>query len=297
MSEDTSEAGRAVIPGAEPFSAPGGPHGALVVHGFTGNPSSMRPLAQALAGVGFAVELPLLPGHGTSVDDMMPTRFVDWSAALEACYLDLAGRTDSVVVAGLSMGATLAAWLATRHSRPGDGPGASHTGDGPGASHTGDTPGPSHTGDTPGPGRIAGLIAVNGLFDPPADAFADMLRTCLEQGQDRRPGIGSDIAAPGVAELAYEAAPIEGLLSLQEAVGELHGRLGEVRCPVLILTSPQDHIVPPVSSDVLAERVSGPVERVTLARSYHVATLDHDRDLVLERSVEFALRVTAGLAS
>jgi carboxylesterase len=252
-----SDARPPVIPGAEPFSVPGGPHGALVVHGFTGNPSSLRPVAEALAAAGFAVELPLLPGHGTSVEDMAATRFSDWAGAVEACYLELAGRTDAVVVAGLSMGGTLAAWLATRQP------------------------------------RIAGVVAVNGLFDPPAEAFADMLRTCLEQGQDRLPGIGSDIAAPGVAEMAYEAAPIEGLLSLHEAVGELHGRLAEIRCPVLVLTSPQDHIVPPVSSDVLAARVSGPVERVVLERSYHVATLDHDRDLVVERTVEFALRVTS----
>ncbi len=252
--------------GAEPFSAPGGPHGALVVHGLTGNPSSMRPLAEALAGAGFAVEAPLLPGHGTSVDDMATTRFPDWAAALEESYLELAGRTDSVVVAGLSMGGTLAAWLAARHR---------------------------HAGDTPGPGRLAGLVAVNGLFDPPAESFADMLRVCLEQGQGRLPGIGSDIAAPGVVELTYEATPIEALLSLHEAVGELYERLPDIRCPVLILTSPQDHIVPPVSSDVLAGRVSGPVERVTLERSFHVATLDYDADLIVTRAVEFALRVTS----
>jgi carboxylesterase len=255
-----------VLAGAEPFSAAGGPHGALCVHGFTGNPSSMRPVGEALAAAGFAVEGPLLPGHGTTVDDMVTTRFCDWAAAAEAAYLELAGRTDSVVVAGLSMGGTLAAWLAARHGR---------------------------SGGTPGSGRIAGVVAVNGLFDPPAGSFADMLRVCLEQGQDRLPGIGSDIAAPGVAELAYDGAPIEALLSLHEAVGELHQRLPDIRCPVLILTSPQDHIVPPVSSDVLAARVSGPVERVILERSYHVATLDYDADLIVARAVEFALRVTS----
>ena len=45
---------------------------------------------------------------------------------------------------------------------------------------------------------------------------------------------------------------------------------------------------------MLAEGVSGPVERVTLERSYHVATLDYDKDIVFERAVEFARRVTAG---
>jgi alpha-beta hydrolase superfamily lysophospholipase len=63
-----------VLPGAEAWSSPGGgPHGVLVLHGFTGNPVSVRPLAEALAEAGFAVEMPRLPGHGTHVEDMIPT--------------------------------------------------------------------------------------------------------------------------------------------------------------------------------------------------------------------------------
>jgi carboxylesterase len=230
-----------------------------VLHGFTGNPSSMRGVAEALAAAGFAVELPLLPGHGTSVEDLITTGFSDWAATAEAVYLELAGRTASRVVVGLSMGATLAAWVTARNP------------------------------------AIAGLVAVNGMFEPPAPAFLELLRTTVAQGSDRIPGIGSDIALPGVAEGAYDSTPIEPLISLMEATTELHGRLAAIRCPVLILTSPQDHVVPPSSSDVLAAGVAGPVERVVLERSYHVATLDFDRDLVEKRTVEFALRVTASL--
>jgi len=58
------------------------------------------------------------------------------------------------------------------------------------------------------------------------------------------------------------------------------------------MNSPQDHVVPPVSSDVLASKVSGPVERVSLERSYHVATLDYDKDEIESRAVEFARKVT-----
>jgi carboxylesterase len=242
---------------ADAFSAPGGPHGALVLHGFTGNPSSMRGVAEALAAAGFAVELPLLPGHGTSIEDMLTTRFTDWAATVEEAFLALAGRTDRVVVAGLSMGATLAAWVTARN-----------------------------------PG-VAGLVAVNGMFEPPAPSFLEMLRTTVEQGIDRFPGIGSDIALPGVSEGAYPETPIVPLMSLLEATTELGERLGQISCPVLILTSTQDHVVPPSSSDVLAAGVAGPVERVVLERSYHVATLDFDRDLVEKRTVEFALRVTS----
>ena len=52
--------------------------------------------------------------------------------------------------------------------------------------------------------------------------------------------------------------------------------------------------MPPSNSDHLAASVSGPVERVTLERSYHVATLDYDKGVVEERIVEFATKVVTG---
>jgi carboxylesterase len=61
-----------------------------------------------------------------------------------------------------------------------------------------------------------------------------------------------------------------------------------------VLNSPQDHVVPPGDSDAIAAGVSGPVERVTLERSFHVATLDYDKDLINQSVVDFANKVTAG---
>jgi carboxylesterase len=80
-----------------------------------------------------------------------------------------------------------------------------------------------------------------------------------------------------------------------DAIGELAERLGEIRCPVLLLNSPQDHVVPPSNSDFLAERVGGPIERVSLERSFHVATIDYDKEEIQERAVAFAEKVTAAL--
>jgi carboxylesterase len=248
-----------MIPGAEPFSAAGtNGHGVLVVHGFTGNPQSMRPLAEAFAAAGYSVELPLLPGHGTKIEDMIPTRWEDWSGAAEAAYKDLASRVDKVVVAGLSMGGTITAWLGTRHP------------------------------------EIAGLVLINAAVDPPAESFLDILRGMKDTGAETFEGIGSDIAKPGAVEAAYSATPIEPLLSLQSVLQDLKPKLGDINCPVLIFTSTQDHVVPPVSSDVLADGVSGPVERVTLERSYHVATLDYDAEEIEQRSVDFANKVVSG---
>jgi carboxylesterase len=248
--------GKDIIPGCEPWSAAGGPHGVLVLHGFTGNPQSMRGLAEAFAAAGFAVELPLLPGHGTSVDDMLGTDWSHWSAAAEAAFQDLAGRVDRVVVAGLSMGGSLTCWLASRHP------------------------------------EIAGIVCVNAAVSVP-DTMVDALQEMLDGGIDRIPAIGGDVADPDQGEKAYDATPLAPLLSLAAAADEFRDDLGKIACPVLIMNSPQDHVVEPVNSDILAAGVSGPVERVTLERSYHVATLDYDKDLVSERAIDFARKVTS----
>ena len=249
-----------VLPGAEPFSSPGAPHGALVLHGFTGCPQSMRGLAEAFAAAGFAVELPRLPGHGTSVDDMVETDWSDWSAAADAAYKELAARCEGVVVAGLSMGGTLALWLATRHP------------------------------------EIAGLVLVNPAVVSPTDgdAMRAPLVELLNAGERLMPGISNDVADPNVTELAYDQTPIAGLVSLLDAIEELYPRLPEISCPLLLMVSPQDHVVPPGSREALAATVSGPIEEVTLERSYHVATIDYDHDLIEQRAVEFAERVASG---
>ena len=245
------------MPGAEPWSAAGGTNGALVLHGFTGTPQSMRGLAEAFAQAGFTVELPLLPGHGTSVDDMAATGFADWSAAAERAYDDLAARCERVVVAGLSMGGTLTLWLAARHA-------------------------------------LAGIVCINAATQPQGPEVIAAIQGMLDGGTELAPGIGSDIADPDAVETAYPETPIAPLLSLMEGLTALGPMLPQVACPVLVMTSPQDHVVPPVQSDFLAASVAGPVERVTLERSYHVATLDYDKAEIERRTVQFALKVTAG---
>ena len=245
-----------LMPGAQPWSADGGPVGVLVVHGFTGNPQSMRPLAQAFAAAGCTVSLPLLPGHGTRVEDMLPTRWEDWSAAAERAYDELAARCDAVCVAGLSMGGTLTLWLASRHP------------------------------------EVRGIVLVNPLADGEAPGIVETVTALRGLGEPLVPGIGSDIALEGSVESAYPMTPVEPLLSLHAALADLRPALADVRCPVLLLTSPQDHVVEPVSSDLVAASVRGPVERVVLERSFHVATLDHDAALLERAAVDFVLRVT-----
>ena len=254
----TQSDGSDVMPGAEPWSSPGGPVGVLVLHGFTGNPSSVRGLAGAFAAAGHTVEMPRLPGHGTTVEDMIDTSWADWSAAAEEALAGLAARTAIQFVAGLSMGGSLTCWLGTRHP------------------------------------ELAGLICVNPAVAP-TEEMRGLVAMMLEAGDTVMAGIGSDIADPNVTELAYADTPLQPLLSLFVASAEIIPQLGRITQPLLLFNSPNDHVVPPGDSDLLAEAVSGPVERVICTRSFHVATQDYDRDLINERSVEFVDRVSAPL--
>lgn len=247
-----------ILPGAEPWSHVGDrPVGALCIHGFTGNPSSMRGVAEAFAAAGFHVELPLLPGHGTAVEDMIPTRWSDWSGEVEAGYQRLAGRVERVVVAGLSMGGSLTLWAACEHP------------------------------------EIAGIVCINPAAQPQPPEVMEMVRQMLAEGHEIMPGVGSDIADPEVRELAYDGTPLRCLVSLvEDGVTPLAERYGSCRVPLLLITSRQDHVVDPLQSDYLAERWGGSVERIMLERSYHVATQDYDRDLVCSAAVAFGQRVT-----
>ena len=245
----------AVRPGAEAVSHAGSEVGVLVLHGFTGSPQTMRPVTEALVAEGLTVEAPRLPGHGTDVEEMLQTGFDDWSAHVEATYADLVRRVERIAIVGLSMGGTLAAWLASRHP------------------------------------EILGVVFINALVAPLDPAMLAIVDEMVAAGETIAPGIGSDIADPDAVEEAYAGTPLAPLLSLAAGVAALE--LPNISCPVLVMTSTNDHVVDPSNSDHLAASVSGPVERVVLERSYHVATLDYDRDLIVERTLEFVRKVTA----
>ncbi|MCO5318773.1 MAG: alpha/beta fold hydrolase [Microthrixaceae bacterium] len=244
-----------VVPGAEPLSVTGGDFGVLVLHGFTGSPTSVRGLAEAFAARGHSVEMPLLPGHGTHIHDMVDTTWADWSSAAEEGLARLRAHTRNQVVAGLSMGGAIACWLAVGHP------------------------------------DLAGLICINPPIDIPAE-HSEALRGLLGAGVTVLEGSGSDIADPEAVDFAYPDTPLAPLLTMLEAAGDLTSRLHRISQPLLLVNSINDHVVPPENSDRLAAAVSGPVERLELHRSYHVATVDYDRDILERRCVEFVDRLS-----
>ncbi|MEM8621015.1 MAG: alpha/beta fold hydrolase [Actinomycetota bacterium] len=252
-----------IMPGAEAWSFEGSSTtGLLALHGFTGNPSSVRPLAEAASGAGHHVELPRLAGHGTVVDDMLTTTWADWSADADAAFERLAERVDRVVVSGLSMGGSLALWMALQHP------------------------------------ETAALVCINPATVPQGADVLEMVQEMIDEGIDVAPGVGSDIADPNATETAYEGTPLRPLLSLQhDGLAPMTARFGELTMPLTLLTSRQDHVVSPSDSEHLAGSFGGSVEHLWLERSFHVATKDYDREAIVERMLAVLAAVTPEVAT
>lgn len=246
-----------IMPGCESFASEGGPVGVLVLHGFTGNPASMRSLAARFASAGYTVSLPRLPGHGTTVEDMKTTTWQDWSSAALAAYDELAARCEKVAVAGLSMGGGLTAFIGENRS------------------------------------DVAGLVFINPLVkDAPAEMH-EGLQGLLDAGMEELESIGSDIKKEGAVEASYNATPLACVVSLFAGIKDVDANLSKISAPALLLSSREDHVVTPDNGDLLVEKSSGSVERVWLENSYHVATMDNDAELVESLSVAFLEKVLA----
>ncbi len=257
---------RVTIEGAEPWSSPGHGEraavGVVVVHGFTANPRGTRPLGQRLAAAGYAVDVPLLPGHGTSVRDLARTTYADWRRCVEHAVTTLAAGRDHVVVVGHSMGGTLALDLAA-------------------------------TSPTP----VAAAVAINAIVLDRTGLLARLaptLQYVLPYVPRDAAGLPTDdVARPGVEEGAYAWVSARAAQSLITQLPRVRRALPTVSCPVLVVTSPQDHSVDPANGDAIAGALtSARVERLSCERSYHVPQLDYDADLVEERVLRFVAEAT-----
>ncbi len=240
-----------VMPGAEPFVRDGGTIGALLCHGFTGSPQSLRPWAEYLAAAGLTVSLPRLPGHGTVWREMARTGWEDWFGEADRAFDELRGRCDEVFVMGLSLGGCLALRIAELRGAD-----------------------------------VAGLVLVNPSLAADTRLFA--LAPVLKYLVPSLKGIASDIKKEGARELAYDRTPVRAAATLPQLWRVTQAGLDAVTQPVLVYRSATDHVVGPASLRVLL--ASLPPGRVTVRScddSYHVATLDNDAQAIFTGSLEF----------
>lgn len=227
--------------------------GVLLCHGFCGSPWSLRGWGEHLVAEGFRVSVPLLPGHGTSWQDLRTKRWPDWYAAVDAEFRSLQRSCDQVFVGGLSMGGALALRLAEQHP------------------------------------EISGVVLVNPSVGTSEKIYR--LLPLLSRVLPTWPAITDDIAKPGTTEFGYDRTPLRAGASVPHLWADVQANLGRVTQPVLLFHSLTDHVVDPTSVRLLHELLgSTEITERRLDRSFHVATLDYDAEDIFSESVEFLRR-------
>jgi carboxylesterase len=240
-----------ILPEAEPFAADGGPVGAVLCHGLTGMPGSMRGWAEGLAAAGLTVRVPRLPGHGTRWQDANKVSWRDWYGELERAFDDVRGRCERTYLMGLSMGGTVTLRLAEERGSD-----------------------------------VAGVVVVNpSLFTLRKDAkLLPLIRFFVPSF----PAIASDIKKPGITEPAYDRLPVKAAYQLSLLWKLTNADLGRITQPLLVLTSRDDHVVEPANSErLLAGAGSADKRQVMLEDSYHVATMDNDLPRIVDETLMF----------
>jgi len=246
--------------GAEPFDLVGdGSAGVVVIHGFTGTPFEVRYLGDQLARAGFAVRGVLLPGHGTTIDDLDRTTWRDWAEHVERAIDAMRLRYRNVAVVGQSLGGLLALHAA------------------------------AHRPDIACVATLAAPLWLAGLSARVAKlvrAGKMPLRSIPKLG-------GSDVRdkRAKAANPCYDAIPIKALAELLEFMDVVPGELARIAQPVLVLHARQDHTAPAACAVRIAEETRATRLRI-LPRSYHLIAVDVERDIVAAEVTTFVRHFT-----
>lgn len=216
-------------------------------------------MGEYLARLGYRVRVPLLPGHGTRWRDMMRTRYRDWRAEVSHVLDDLLETCDCVVLVGISMGGTLVLDLASERT------------------------------------DVAGVVSINpAILDRPGvlARLAPLLQAVIPAVPAAIAGlVTNDAAKPGVDERAYGWLPSRAAGSFLAELPRIRAGLRQLRAPVLIAYSPQDHSVAPANALAIPQLTDATVSLLRLERSFHLATLDYDQELLQQRVGDFVAQV------
>ena len=240
----------------DPVVLPGGSTTVVLIHGYTGSPAELGLLADSLQREGYGVECPLLDGHGTCLEDLMPVEPDQWLNQLDAVVDRLQHQGQSVVVGGLSLGAILALQVARR--RP----------------------------------CIQGVITYSPpiISGDPRALIAPLLSRLLTSV----PRPADDFVDPTTAERiwTYNRWPSRCSVKVLELIADTRHHLAEVTQPLLVMASRLDRVITARGVNHLRQRVSSPsVKLQWLENSGHLITTDAEWRTVADVTADFIRRL------
>ncbi len=257
----------------------GGRNGVLLIHGLTGTPAEMRFVAKGLHRRGYTVYAMQLAGHCGTVDELLATGWRDWTASVRDAAQHLSTQVDRLFVGGLSMGALLALNYALEQPEMVDGLalyGTTFRYDG---------------WAVPAIGRLSFLLPwVVPLGIGTKRSFTEVFPYGLRDERMRQRIVGAmfgeDSSAAGLP-----GNPWPSLAELYRLARHVRARLHQVRAPALVVHATEDDVASLRNARILLDNLGGACELLELPNSYHMVTLDGERERVIEGSSGFFQRV------
>ena len=259
----------------------GGRTGFLLIHGLGGTPVEMRVVARALNRAGHTVHCPQLAGHCAGEAELLATGWRDWARSVFDELDRMRAICDRVIVGGLSMGAVMAMHVAAARPEGVD-----------------------------GLALYAPTLWYDGWSIPRYSFLLKwLIRTPFARRYsfvEREPYGVKDLRARSVitaaitrgnsAEAGLLGTPSGALQQMWELIAQTRREMPTIRCPALLLHAREDDIASLSNAFYIQRHLGGLVDAVILDDSYHLVTIDQQRDIVIERSLALAARLEAAAA-
>ena len=247
-----------IIKNAEPFYFPGNSTGCLLIHGFTGAPTEMRPLGNFLAEKGYSVLGIRLSGHGTKMADIQRSHWQDWAGSVLDGWHLLQSSTDKIILMGLSMGGILALY---------------------------------HASFLP----VQGVVSMSTPYQLEPDPklallpFLTRIIPYIKKGE-------SDWHDPDAAKghISYEKYPTRAIVQLTHLLQAMRISLPKVTVPALLMHAKGDLSVAPENMSRIYQELGTAEENkemVWLENSGHVLTRDHEKMTVFNNIHNFVQKI------
>ncbi|MCD4813663.1 alpha/beta fold hydrolase [bacterium] len=226
-----------------------GPQAVLFLHGFTSTTQALRPMGGILADAGFTVSMPLLPGHGTTPEDMAAHSHADWRKASFAAYDQLAEKYKNPAIIGFSMGGALGIQIAANRPVP-----------------------------------VFVALAPALFLDDWRTFFLPILKYIMPW----KKSIGNDVKGTRYQEKSYPRFHLKNVEDMLYLGKMAQKDLPSLKMPVLGIQSEIDHTISPRCLDYFIEHVGSEIKEMhRLKNSFHVLTLDNEFEQVAQWIVDF----------
>jgi carboxylesterase len=244
------------------FFLPGSGLSALLIHGLTGTPYEMRALGERLTGAGVRVHGIKLAGHAGGPEELGEVTHANWYESVVDGFERLRSYDEPNVVIGLSMGAVLAARLAIDQRE-----------------------------------AVSAVVMLSPAFYLPfwTRTALRLVRPAINIANRiyiRRQG-GSDIhdAAARQIHPSNRLMPLRAALNLIELSDWVRAKLPELVQPTLVIHSRHDHTCPFEKNVEFVMNHLGCADKrlLSLDESFHVITVDSERDRVAQETLDFIM--------